>query len=198
MITLADIALVRVGHTYRGSLRGAHSGDTAIIQTKDASRAGLASCGQLARTDLPKLAPHLLLSPGDLIFRARGPDFQAVVVPAIPERTICIAPLMYIRLHDTQQVLPDYLEWYINLQHTQATLSRFARGDLVKMINLQAIHKLPLLLPERETQRRIVEIYHLQLESQLVQEKLNVARLQYMEAALLDLASGKTGDGNEN
>lgn len=187
MNTLAQLAQVCVGYTYRGSLKQATEGDIAVIQMKDVSPEALARPELLARISLPKLLPRYLLQRGDLIFRARGLANQAWVFDSdMP--TICIAPLLFIHILEPTQLLPSYLQWFINLNTTQAQIARMARGVAIKMINVQAMSQLPIPVPCVEDQESIIRVYQQHRESQVLEAKLNKTRIAYTESALLQFA----------
>ena len=187
MIPLAQLAQVCVGYTYRGSLKQSVEGDLAVIQMKDVNPEALAKPERLARIHLPQLLPRYRLQRGDLIFRARGLCNQAWVFDSeMP--AICIAPLLFIHLHDTTQVLPAYLQWFINLGQTQARLASMARGVAIKMIGVQALSRLEIPVPQVASQQRIVELYQLLQQSQELEGKLAQKRKEYTEQALLQFA----------
>ncbi len=187
MITLDQLAQVGVGYTYRGSLRDAVDGDLAVIQMKDVNPSALAKPELLARIHLPNLLPRYRLQRGDLIFRARGLSNQAWVFDsAMP--AICIAPLLFIHIHDTTRLLPSYLQWFINLSKTQTKLARMARGVTIKMIGVQALSSLEIPVPQPANQQRIVDVFQLHLQSEQLEEKLAQKRREYTENALLQFA----------
>ncbi len=187
MIPLAQLAQVCVGYTYRGSLKQAVDGDLAVIQMKDVNPEALAKPERLARIYLPQLLPRYRLQRGDLIFRARGLSNQAWVFDSdMP--AICIAPLLFIHIHDTAQLLPHYVQWFINLGQTQVTLANMARGVAIKMIGVQALSRLELPVPPVASQQRIIELALLQEQSYVLEEKLTQKRKDYTEQALLQFA----------
>jgi hypothetical protein len=187
MNTLAQLAQVCVGYTYRGSLKQATEGEIAVIQMKDVNPEALARPELLARISLPKLLPRYLLQRGDLVFRARGLVNHAWVFDSdVP--TICIAPLLFIHIFQPTQLLPSYLQWFINLDTTQAQINRMARGVAIKMINVQALSQLPIPLPSVEDQRKIIRLYQMFLESKALEAQLSQKRLAYTENALLAFA----------
>lgn len=185
MSILAELAQIRVGYTYRGSLKSAVNGNVAVIQMKDANPQALTCLQQLSCIQLPQLPTQHLLQADDLIFRARGQSNQAWCVPSSALPTICIAPLIVIRIHKQQQLLPGYLEWFINLAQTQKKLRHMARGSVVPVVGVQALGKLEIILPSTQRQQDIVEVHQLHLQSQELEAKLAQKRHAYAEHALL-------------
>lgn len=164
MNRLLDIATVHMGYTFRGSLKGtARSdihiarGDTRIIQMKDAWPDKIGDTEAFACAHINHLPAHFPLRTGDLIFRARGKNTKTVLLEKTMPRTICNAPLMFIRVMSQQQVLPAYLNWFINLPRTQKALHAYATGDKIRMISLETMTGLEVLVPTLAAQRHIVD-----------------------------------------
>ena len=190
MIHLRDIAEIRMGYTFRGSLKESTEGNTAIIQMKDASQEGVGQVGQFARAQLEQFPEHYLLRPGDLIFRSRGLVNTTALINGPLERTICIAPLMFIRVTATDITLPSYLQWFINLTHTQEKMSAYARGTIVRMISAESMAGLEVVLPSLERQTNIIATIELNQQILALEATLADKRKRYTEEALLQYAKG--------
>jgi hypothetical protein len=190
MTNLRDIAQIRMGYTFRGSLKDASSGNTAIIQMKDASKEGILQTAAFARTQIDQFSEHYLLCPGDLIFRSRGLNTTTILVEQEMERTICIAPLMFIRILPEKLVLPTYLHWYINLNITQLKLNSYARGNSIRMISAESMEGLELVLPPLERQHKIVAAAELNRQILALEARLAEKRERYTEETLLQFANG--------
>ena len=185
---LRDIAQIHMGYTFRGSLKNSTQGNTAIIQMGDATQEGVEQPDQLARTQLAKLPAHYFLGPGDLIFRSRGLVNTAALITQPLARTICIAPLMYIRITRPDLILPAYLQWFINLTSTQKQISTYARGTPVRMIAAESMQGLDVELPTLENQQQILVTVELGQKILAVEAQLANNRKTYTEQALLQFA----------
>jgi hypothetical protein len=194
MNQLRDIAEIRMGYTYRGSLKDASRGNTAIIQMKDASADAILQTDAFARAELAPMSDHYFLREGDLIFRSRGLQNTTVLIEQALERTICIAPLMFIRILPEQAVLPAYLHWYINLPGTQNKLNVYARGTTIRMIPAQSMEQLELVLPPLARQHKIVAATKLNREILALEARLAEKRQRYTDEALLQYARGQIAE----
>jgi restriction endonuclease S subunit len=174
-----------MGYTFRGSLKAASNGNTAIVQMKDASPEGVLQPETFARTQITHLSEHYLLRPGDLIFRSRGLTNTTVLITQELARTVCIAPLMVIRVLPSQWVLPGYLHWYINLSSTQERMNAYARGTTIRMISAESMEGLEIVVPPMERQQKIVAAMELEAQIQALETKLAEKRHRYTEEALL-------------
>ncbi|MEN9867293.1 MAG: hypothetical protein RL748_2883 [Pseudomonadota bacterium] len=157
MILLDDIATIHSGYTYRGSLKDANSGNVQIIQMGDAWPDSIGQAWRFPWISLKKMPRHFPLRNGDLIFRARGLNNITVLLENPPGLTICNAPLMFIRMRPRQQVLPAYLQWYLNLAPTQKLIEAGATGEKIRIISSQTMRALPVPLPTMAIQQAIVD-----------------------------------------
>jgi hypothetical protein len=181
-----------MGYTFRGSLKNAASGNTAIIQMKDASEEGVLQTVAFARTQIDNFPAHYLLCPGDLIFRSRGLNTTTILIEQTMEQTICIAPLMFIRVLPNQLVLPAYLHWFINLATTQQKMNAYARGTTIRMISAESMEGLELVLPTLAKQHEIVAAAELNRQIMANEAQLAEKRQRYTEETLLRYAKGLT------
>ena len=185
---LRDIAKTYMGYTFKGSLKDSTQGNTAIIQMRDASQEGVAQPAQFARTELKQFPAHYLLGPGDLIFRSRGLVNTCALITQPLARTICIAPLMFIRITRPDLILPAYLQWFINLPDTQQQISTYARGSVVRMIAAQSMQGLDVVLPTLQSQQQILATLELNQKIMAVEAELANNRKHFNEQALLQFA----------
>ena len=173
-----------MGLTFRGSLKQAAQGDVAVVQMKDSGSGLLDSSYGLARIEGSEVASRYLLKAGDLVFRSRG--FQnsfSLVTPQLGV-AITIAPMMFVRIHDHAQVLPDYLYWWLNRPATQKLIDERAQGGTIHMIPARALADLPVELPSMQQQRAIANIAKLSLTEQQLAHQINHKRSVLIDAQL--------------
>lgn len=157
-----------MGLTFRGSLKQAAAGSVAVVQMKDAGKGLLDSDQGLARISGQEVAPRYLLQAGDLVFRSRGFDNSFSLVTPQLGSAITIAPMMFVRIHNLAQTLPDYLHWWLNRPATQKLIDERAQGGTIHMIPAGALVTLPVELPPMPQQRAISNVARLaQIERNL-------------------------------
>ncbi len=71
-------------------------------------------------------------------------------------QTICGTLLMIIRIRSQKEVLPAYLNWYLNLPGTQMEIAALAAGKKVRTISIKAMAGLELPIPTLAVQQLIV------------------------------------------
>ena len=153
-----------MGLTFRGSLKQAAAGSVAVVQMKDAGMGLLDSDQGLARITGQAVAPRYFLQAGDLVFRSRGFDNSFSLVTAQLGVAITIAPMMFVRIHDSAQTLPDFLHWWLNRPATQKLIAERAQGGTIHMIPAGALGDLPVEVPLIAQQQSIASIAKLSLK----------------------------------
>lgn len=120
------------------------------------------------------------VKPGDILFMSRGPKNYAVLIADVPQPAI--APLTFFIIKAKQNVLPDYLAWYLNQEPARVQLNEIRTGAGTPMIPRQEFCDMTIPLPSLAVQKRISELSHLQsretsLLKQLAEETERLQRL---------------------
>ena len=175
---LRDIAEVLSGVYSKGS----PTGDVACLQVKDL----LMPSPETAATRIeytPKLENYLLKR-GDLLFAGKGTTYLCVVfnldLPAVPSTT-----LYSIRLR-TNAVTPEYLCWYLNHPSVIATVKTAQAGSGTPLIHKPTLENLDIIIPDIETQHRIVELSTLQKREKEILEAIAEKRMQVTNQILIN------------
>jgi len=157
---LRDLAEVRAGHPFRGSVPVVNDGNAQVIQMRDIAHDGSVSWGALART---RIAPHNTfrgpdwLQDGDVLFAARGGRNYAVCLSRVPPATVCAQYFFVLRLC-TRRLMPRFLAWYINRAPSQRYLTRLAEGSDQLSIRRGVLEDLPVAVPDMPRQRQLVDL----------------------------------------
>lgn len=146
-----------MGHTFRSSLATWPTGNVPVIQMKDITDSGTVLLKSLSRVQVDDSNNNHLVQAGDLVFRSRGSKTTSALVPPVSEAVVLSAPLFRLRINRLE-VLPEYLNWYINQIKAQAYLEMIAEGSAQKMVSKENLLELPIEIPSVATQKKIVEI----------------------------------------
>ena len=141
-------------------------GEVAYLQIKD-----LLSESPEKTASKVTLSPkneRYLLAKGDLLFAGKGTTYLCKVfdldIPAIASTTLYI-----IRL-TSKDILPDYLCWYLNQPSVMALMKAQQVGTGTPLIHKPVVEDFEILVPDLDTQQRIVELAKLQVrEKELYQ-----------------------------
>lgn len=108
---------------------------------------------------VPKI-DNYLLQKGDLLFAGKGSTYLCkeydLPIPAVPSTTLYI-----IRLH-SDVVSPSFLCWYFNHPMVVAQMMASRVGSGTKMIHKPTLENLEIIIPDKNTQKCIVELSELQ------------------------------------
>ncbi len=189
---IKKLATVQMGYSFRSRLEASEGGGVAVIQMKDLLDDNTVGCDCLVRINMETIKEHHLAQRGDLVFRSRGQVTTSAVLLENPGKAVVAAPLLRIRVANQDNILPEYLNWYINQRDAQIFLASRAKGTVQKMISKQAIEDLEISLPSIKKQKDIVELASLAAREQDLLHTLADKREQYIGAVLMQFAKGTT------
>jgi len=186
METLATLSDIQIGYTARGRLEPMDGGVRAI-QLRDTSPEGGTGSEPIARFRLDDIPDRYWVRSGDVVFRSRGDrNTAAALGPEFDEPAVAVMPLVILRAR--QDVLPEYLAWYLNQPEAQRHFDRGARGTGIRMIPMSCLSELEVPIPDLETQRAIAAIDTLAQREFLLASRLAEKRRQLLSASLLRAA----------
>jgi restriction endonuclease S subunit len=189
-LKLRDIAEIQAGYSFRGSIPVSEQGNYRVIQIKDIGFDGRISNADLAKTNLDFIKPEYLARKDDILFTSRGTNRRAAVVDGTAENAIFVSQLYSLRLK-SEKIIPEYLAWYLNQKPAQDFFEENASGSYIQNIRQDVLGELPVVVPEPETQKRIIDIYQLSLEEKELTEKILIKRRQIVEQALRSVIEQK-------
>ncbi|WPJ97775.1 restriction endonuclease subunit S [Coraliomargarita algicola] len=188
---LKEIAQVQVGYSFRSRLE-ACAGGAPVVQMKDLTWDDVVDCRELQRVEVGEVKDSQLLRLGDLVFRSRGMDMSpALMVDEPREAIILAAPLYRVRVNSVQEVLPEYLNWYLHQDEAQAYLASRIKGTAQKMVSKNSLEGLPVDLPDLPTQQVIVDMAALLQRELTLLEALSERRRALISTQLMQLAKGE-------
>ena len=163
-------------------LKGSPAGKIAYLQVKDL----LMSSPETTATRIeytPKL-DNYMLKKGDLLFAGKGTTYLCKVfdlnIPAVPSTT-----LYSIRLR-SNLISPEYLCWYLNHPSVVAAVKTVQAGTGTPLIHKPTLENLEIIIPDHETQQRIVELSFLQKREKEILEAIAEKRMQVTNQILIN------------
>ncbi len=184
---LIDIAVVRAGYPFRGQIKDIPDGMVKVVQMKHINEASGVSWQDLSKTNLEGRRTPDLLEKDDIIFAARGNKNFAVCLDEAPDKAVCSPHFFQIHIRDTKQILPCYVAWLINQVPAQQYLMSSAEGTMIRSIRKGILELLPIVIPEMDKQKAIVELdARVKLENILLKKQMNNSRTM-MNAIARDL-----------
>ncbi len=186
--TLKNIAMIQSGHPFPRRIEADRNGAVSVIQMKDLPNELQLTSASPVRVDLKKIKNRYQLNTDDIIFRARGQTNTSIILKTDFGMAVASATLMTLRV-SSDNVLPDYLCWWINQSVAQIHFERHAKGTSVRMISREALESLEINLPPIAVQRQIVELALLGEHEQELLSRLAAAEKKKLHSILIKTAT---------
>lgn len=183
-IKLNDVTSIQFGTTIKTS----NSGRIPCIQVSNITFEGDFDLNSLVYVkNESDIETDALLHAKDILLAAKGDKMKSVLVAdRLNLKAIASSSLFIIRTK-SNEVLPEYLQWYINLPHTQWILDKEATGTNISSLSIKSLRHLSIEIPDVLTQKKIVELKLLQNREKKIMERLSVKRKTLIEAITKNL-----------
>ena len=182
--TLCNIADVRPGHPFRGSIEPVINGEAHVVQIRDAESTGKIIQDGVLTTKLTGKKKPDWLQTGDVLFVAKGAKHFAVLVEDLPSNTVCSPHFFLLRLKPEMKntVLPEFICWQLNQLPAQRYYQTTAEGSLYLSIRRQVLEYTPIVLPPIDKQHQLIAMHRCMVKEEKVLQKLIENRRQELEA----------------
>ena len=180
---LKNVASVQAGYSFRSKIESEEEGNVAVVQMKDLGEEGQVENSNLVRTMIRDVKERHLVRRSDLVFRSRGMTYTSAIISGEIGAVVVAAPLLRIRI-TAADVLPEYLNWFINQPSTQSVLIGRSKGTMQKMVGIQDLEELSIPIPPLARQWKIVELASLLEQEQRILHELACRRKQYISIIL--------------
>ena len=182
-VLLKDIATIKAGHPFRGTIKEDSEGNGFVVQVKNLNSDGKIDLEQLVQTNVQGRRTPEWLKNGDVLFLSRGPKLTAAAVIDPPEKAVCSPHFFVIELQNTD-VLPEFLAWQLNQNDVQRYLKKSAAGSAQVSVKRGVLENVILTIPSVKNQKNIVNLVDC-----VVKEKHLFAKLiQNREQQLIAIA----------
>ncbi len=186
---LCDIAEIRAGHPFRGTITPVEDAATPVVQVRDVDSFGEINTKKLVRTELTGRKQPDWLQQGDILFVAKGAKHFASCVLELPEKSVCSPHFFIVRIKEehTATVLPEFISWQLNQLPAQQYFKSTAEGTLYVSIRRKILEDTPISLPSLEKQRQLMALYRASINEHKVLQQLIENRQQQMNTIARDL-----------
>ncbi|TPV62017.1 restriction endonuclease subunit S [Aestuariibacter sp. GS-14] len=185
-VTLSDIADIRLGHPFRGSIKAVDDGDVHVVQVRDTDESGEINASDLVITKLTGRKKPDWLQAGDILFVAKGAKHYAAIVDdgALPGQSVCSPHFFLVRIKPKKHAvaLPAFIAWQLNQIPAQRYFFNSAEGSLYVSIRKQVLEDTPLVLPSIERQRQLISMQLCALNERKTLQRLIENRQQQINA----------------
>lgn len=178
-----------MGLSFRSRIEPEKDGNVALIQMRDLTEGHrLGNPRSLIAIDGKSIPKSHFVKHNDLVFRSRGKTTTTAIIDTEIGKAVVAAPLLRLRVTD-ENVLPEYLCWFINQSSSQAFLHSRATGTAMVMIGKSALDSLQVPLPSLASQEKIATLAALSDREQALMANLAKKREKQIEQILRDLAT---------
>jgi restriction endonuclease S subunit len=179
MIKIKDIAHLQTGIYTKPDRHG----NATYLQVKYFDDKG--ELIEILRSDIfveARLSRHLL-NDGDVLFAAKGEkNFAAVYKSSFGP---CVASSSFFIIRRSQDIIPEYLAWYINHPQNMKKLKSEAKGSSIPSISIKTIGNLELKIPAKYTQKTILDIDALRIKEKTLLSEIAMLKDQLVDAKIL-------------
>ncbi|NBV17448.1 restriction endonuclease subunit S [Janthinobacterium sp.] len=189
-LNLKDVARIRGGHPFRGSVPVIANAPVAVVQMKDILPSGQIDWSSTVRTELVGRKEPDWLKPGDILFISRGNRYHAACVDQPPPLAVCGAHLFHLTVRDPDIVLPAFLAWQIGQPPVQRQLQQAASGSHQLSVARPALEALEIAVPSLKTQRLLVDLADMAQREKALLTAMIRNREQELEALAHAIAEG--------
>jgi restriction endonuclease S subunit len=126
-----------------------------------------------------------LLRPGDVLFVAKGTKNIAAVYESHNPPAVASTSFFVLRLFK-ENVLPEYLAWFINHPDAQKKLKGDAIGSSMVSISKAALEKLEISIPDVQTQRAILNIMDLRNTEKKLRQQIENLRDKQIQQQIIN------------
>jgi restriction endonuclease S subunit len=173
-LRIEDCADVRPGFSAKGAIENDPQGTLQVITAQHIAKGEVYHYHKDHSLLIvpPKFYEKYVVTAGDVLFMSRGISNHAVLIESVPDPTI--APLSFFIMRPKQNVLPEYLVWYLNQDMMKGKLSEIRSGAGTPMISSKEFRELSIPLPSLAVQKKIATLWRMQMrEKQLLQQLVN-------------------------
>lgn len=186
---IEDMATVQMGLSFRSRIEPEKDGNVALIQMRDLTEGHrLGNPRSLIAIDGKSIPKSHFVKHNDLVFRSRGKTTTTAIIDTEIGKAVVVAPLLRLRVTD-ENVLPEYLCWFINQSSSQVFLHSRATGTAMIMIRKSVLDSLQVPLPSLASQEKIAALAALSDREQALMANLAKKREKQIEQILLHLAT---------
>lgn len=149
-----------------------------LMKLKDVSKEGIINYEEIENVRIEKILPKHLLKQGDIIFKAKSGDNTAACIDRVEDNLLATSHyiLMSVKEAYKDKVYPQYLAMYLNSEYAQSYIKARSEGTVLAIVKISGLEALEVVLPSREEQIQLSELYDLMLQERVVMQKLMLER----------------------
>jgi hypothetical protein len=173
---------VENGKFFRKRVKREPFGESFVIQLRDFERNASGNSldmSQVIRTNDTSIKKSDYLKKGDVLVTVKGVHKHALLLKDVPTKTVVTHHLLILRSPDTLRILPEFIEFVVNLDESQRWFDRKCGGTYNSILNKDTLLALPFPNITIEKQKKIIELANeVKEEKSLLLELINNRDMQ--------------------
>lgn len=170
-VLLKELAVVSLGHSFRGKIESVENGNGSVIQIKNISEEGEIFWHDLQKTNVKSRLEVDWLQAMDIVLPNRGTKTKAVCIIDPPSNVVTTPHFYNIRVSDTG-IDPKFLTWQINQIQTQRYFEKTAEGSRQLSLRKSIVENIEIVIPSIVEQQTIISIYEAAQKEKAIYNKL--------------------------
>lgn len=155
---LKNIVKVLPGYSFRQGLAEFGIGEMAVLQAKNILDDSTVDETSLEMIDFDVSRSQSIAERNDVVVSSRG-AFRAGVI-GLGSKKIIASSSVYILKIKNAEVSPNFLAIFLNSALAQKQINDAAAGGSIKHLRKVDLEDVVVVLPDLETQEKIVKLYH--------------------------------------
>lgn len=187
--TLGDFVQITSGHPFRGRIESNKDGDVYVVQMRNIDAEGRIDIKSLTLAKSVRENSLDRLRQNDIVFIAKGSNNTASLVEGLTKDTVCAPHFFHLRIKPNKQnsILAGFICWQLNQKPAQRYFKVSAEGSLQVSIRKKVLEETPFVLPDLETQIKIVNLHRCAMKEIKTYYRLIENRQLEMTAIASDL-----------
>ena len=169
MKKLKEIVQIRFGVNGKASV----DCDISYIQGKDFDANGQLNNKERFFTPANNITERDYLIGGEILFSGKGSRNYAVVWNGEIDNAVASSKF-YVLTLISNEILPEFLVWYLNSDPVQTKLRIIAKGATISNIPKRELQEVKIWTPDVKKQKLIVNIDKLRKKEKIVRKKISV------------------------
>jgi len=189
-VPLNKVVSVQIGYQAKASIKENVQGTHRLIQSKDFDSLHRLQIKGLA-TFFPERKPEIYsVRKGDVLFQARGMVHFAYYIEEDLKDTLAAGSFYILRTKD-ENLLPQYLAWWLNQSKAQAYFQSQALGTGMSFVSKGTLSRLQVRIPPLSVQKKVVKIVTLAKHEQMLMDRLSKLRSRLINVACITATQEK-------
>lgn len=117
-----------------------------------------------------RLSAEYLTKTNDIIIRLSQP-YTAVLIDKETEKMVISSNFLIIR-NSSKNLMPAYLHWFLNTEKVKRNAYKSATSNMLSAITPQYYNELSIIMPIKEKQSAIANLFKLSQKEQILLEQL--------------------------